>query len=362
MGLPADDVNLVLSPLHHSAPLRFAMGTLLAGGRVVVPGPFDPATVTAAIVEERPTSMFCVPAHLQRLFAHWDEQARPTSRRSGWSRTPVRRARTRSSGAWSRVPRRSTWEFYGSTEGQFTACRSEEWLERPGTLGRARPGRSMSVDDEGRIGAWCRLTRASATSAIPRRPPRPGGGSAFTVGDLGRVEEDGYVYLDGRREDLVISGGVNVYPAEVEQVLAELAGVEDVAVFGVDDGAGASGSVPRWSARSTTPPSTRTPASTWPPRSGPRSTTGSTRSPHADRQGRRLDLPDLMAGGGLMGFTTEELEAFRDIEVPDLLPEAPTCEAAVRRHQPRACGRRPCRPTSRTRPTGSTRRCSAPAS
>ena len=71
-GFAADDVNLVLSPLHHSAPLRFALGTLLAGGRVVAPGPFDPATVTAAIAEHRPTTMFCVPAHLQRLFAHWD--------------------------------------------------------------------------------------------------------------------------------------------------------------------------------------------------------------------------------------------------------------------------------------------------
>jgi long-chain acyl-CoA synthetase len=60
-------------------------------------------------------------------------------------------------------------------------------------------------------------------------------GPAFTVGDLGHIDEDGYVYLDGRREDLIITGGVNVYPAEVERVLAELPGVEDVAVFGVDD-------------------------------------------------------------------------------------------------------------------------------
>ncbi|WP_343050096.1 AMP-binding protein [Nocardioides ungokensis] len=71
-GFTDTDVNLVLSPLHHSAPLRFATGTILAGGRIVVPGPFDPATVTDAIERERPTSMFCVPTHLQRLFAHWD--------------------------------------------------------------------------------------------------------------------------------------------------------------------------------------------------------------------------------------------------------------------------------------------------
>ena len=92
-GFRADDVNLVLSPMHHSAPLRFAVGTLLAGGRVVVPGRFDPAVVTAAISEHRPTSMFCVPAHLQRLFAHWDVATRqpPTCRRSGWSPMPAHR-------------------------------------------------------------------------------------------------------------------------------------------------------------------------------------------------------------------------------------------------------------------------------
>ena len=76
-GFRADDVNLVLSPLYHSAPLRFAIGTALVGGRVVLPGPFDPAGVSAAIAAERPTTMFCVPTHLRRLFAHWDEVGVP---------------------------------------------------------------------------------------------------------------------------------------------------------------------------------------------------------------------------------------------------------------------------------------------
>src|SRR5512145_2076773 len=76
-GFTASDVHLVLSPLYHSAPLRFAVGTILAGGRIVVPGAFDPAEATRAIVEERPSSVFCVPAHLQRLFAHWDQVGVP---------------------------------------------------------------------------------------------------------------------------------------------------------------------------------------------------------------------------------------------------------------------------------------------
>ncbi|MBV9832536.1 MAG: long-chain fatty acid--CoA ligase, partial [Marmoricola sp.] len=239
-GFRSDDVNLVLSPLHHSAPLRFAVGTRLAGGRVVVPGPFDPATVTATIERERPTSMFCVPAHLQRLFAHWDEHGTPdlsSFRLVAHAGAPCP--------AWVKrrlveeFPGGSTWEFYGSTEGQFTACRSAEWLERPGTLGRARPGRTMSADPDGRL--WCVVPPharfsylgdpAKTAEAWKDTPDGP----AFTVGDLGRVDDEGYVFLDGRREDLVISGGVNVYPAEVERVLAELDGVEDVAVFGRDD-------------------------------------------------------------------------------------------------------------------------------
>lgn len=239
-GFTATDVHLVLSPLYHSAPLRFAVGTLLAGGEVVVPGPFDPATVTAAIVEHRPTTMFCVPTHLQRLFAHWDEVGVPdlTSFRAvahaGAACPPDVKHRL-----VELFPPGSTWEFYGSTEGQFTACRSEEWLERPGTVGRARPGRSLAVDEDGTI--WCTVPAHARfvywrdeekTAAAWRDTPA---GPAFTVGDLGRLDDDGYLFLDGRREDLVISGGVNVYPVEVENVLREHPDVREAAVFGVPD-------------------------------------------------------------------------------------------------------------------------------
>jgi long-chain acyl-CoA synthetase len=245
-GFTATDVNLVLSPLYHSAPLRFAMGTLLAGGRVVgleQQGHFDPAAVTATIGAERPTTVFCVPTHLQRLFDHWDalpEHERPDLscfRLVAHAGAPCPEHLKRR--LVDAFPPGSTWEFYGSTEGQFTACRSEEWLSHPGTVGRARPGRALRVDDDGVI--WCRVPdharfsyfgAPEKTAAAWRHTPE---GDEFTVGDLGRLDEEGYLHLDGRREDLVISGGVNVYPAEVENTLAGHPGISDVAVYGVPD-------------------------------------------------------------------------------------------------------------------------------
>jgi long-chain acyl-CoA synthetase len=239
-GFAADDVHLVISPLHHSAPLRFAMGTVLAGGRIVVPGRFDPAVVTQAIVRDRPTSMFCVPTHLQRLFAHWDRVGVPdlsSFRLVAHAGAPCPPALKRR--LVELFPDGSTWEFYGSTEGQFTACRSEDWLAHPGTVGRARPGRTLTTDDDGRI--WCAvpsharftyLGSPEQTAAAWRDTPA---GPAFTVGDVGRIDPGGWVHLDGRRTDLIISGGVNVYPLEVENALRGLTGVDDVAVFGVPD-------------------------------------------------------------------------------------------------------------------------------
>jgi long-chain acyl-CoA synthetase len=239
-GFEAADRHLVLSPLYHSAPLRFAIGTLLAGGDILVPGPFDPARAAEVVAEHRPTSTFCVPAHLHRLFAHLDDTAadldlscfRLVAHAGAPCPAPLKRR------AMAAFGPEVLWEFYGSTEGQFTACPSAEWEQRPGTVGRARPGRRLFVDD-GVI--WCVVPeharfsywRAPAkTASAWRQTPD---GAAFTVGDLGRLDGDGYLYLDGRREDLIISGGVNVYPLEVEQALGEHPEVSEVAVFGVAD-------------------------------------------------------------------------------------------------------------------------------
>ncbi len=206
----------------------------------MVPGRFDPARVSEAITRERPTTMFCVPAHLQRLFAHWDEVGTPdlsSFRLVAHAGAPCPDALKQR--LIEAFPDGSTWEFYGSTEGQFTACRSEEWVAHPGTVGRARPGRTLSTDPDGTL--WCtvpefaRFTYLHAPEKTAAAWRETAGGPAFTVGDHGRIDADGYVHLDGRREDLIISGGVNVYPAEVENTLNEVDGVAEVAVFGLDD-------------------------------------------------------------------------------------------------------------------------------
>lgn len=245
-GFDADDLDLVVSPIYHSAPLRFAIGTLLAGGSIAVLPSFDPGDLVDAVAGLRPTSMFCVPAHLQRLFAWLDEQGAPFEASSfrlvahagAPCPEPVRRRAHEVFGT------DVVWEFYGSTEGQFTACPAPEWVAHPGTVGRARPGRVVTADEDGQLWCavpeWARFTYWNApdkTRAVWKETPD---GPAFTVGDLGRVEE-GYVYLDSRREDLIISGGVNVYPAEVEAALEDAEGLIDLAVFGRDD--------PQWGQR-----------------------------------------------------------------------------------------------------------------
>ncbi len=236
-GFDAADVNLVLSPLYHSAPLRFGMGTLLAGGRMVVPGPFDPAAVTAAIEAERPTSMFCVPTHLQRLFAHWDEAGVPdlsSFRLVAHAGAPcpdggeATAGRAVPRGLDLGVLRLDRGPVHGLPERGVAGATRHRRPRPPGS--RALPGRRTAPS-----GVGCRSIARFSYFGDPEKTAAAWRGDAFTVGDLGRLDDDGYLYLDGRREDLIITGGVNVYPLEVENALREHPGVEDVAVYAVPD-------------------------------------------------------------------------------------------------------------------------------
>jgi long-chain acyl-CoA synthetase len=232
-GFEAGDVHLVCSPLAHSAPLRFSMGTLLAGGTVILLERFEAEAAAAAIAAERPTTTFMVPSHFQRLFALGGLPAMDCFRLAAHAGAPCSENLKRR--AIDLFPRGALWEFYGSTEGQFTVCSTDEWLARPGTVGRARRHRRMTADADGLL--WCRVPRYARFEywRAPEKTAQAWRGDAFTVGDLGEIDADGYVFLSGRRDDLIISGGVNVYPAEVERVLGQMRGVEQVVVFPVAD-------------------------------------------------------------------------------------------------------------------------------
>lgn len=232
-----DDVHLICSPMYHSVSLRFAAGTLLRGGSCYVVDRFD-AEVALQVLRGRhgpaPTTTFLAPAALARLLAASRAEEHFASLRllvhAGSPCTPALKEAAR-----ARLAPGVLWEFYGSTEGQFTVCSDEEWQAHPGTVGRARPGRSLSIDPDGTV--WCTAPSFArfqywgdeAKTAASWR------GDAFSVGDLGRLDAEGYLYLDGRRDDLIISGGVNVYPAEVEAQLDGTGGVRELCVVGLDD-------------------------------------------------------------------------------------------------------------------------------
>jgi long-chain acyl-CoA synthetase len=237
--------HLVVSPLYHSGPFRFAAVTVLTGGAVAVLPRFDVDAWLSALRTHRPTSLFCVPTHLHRLLSHPDFRAddlaslRLLAHAGAPCPVPLKER------VLEAAPEDAVWEFYGSTEGQFTVCPPDLWREAPGTVGRARPGHRLEVrsDDAqplpaGQVGAvWVHAPSHARWRYFddPERTAAAWDGDAFTVGDLGHLDRDGRLFLDGRPGDLVISGGVNVYPARVEQRLLALPAVAEAVVLGVPD-------------------------------------------------------------------------------------------------------------------------------
>ncbi|HJR45834.1 MAG TPA: AMP-binding protein [Actinomycetota bacterium] len=244
-GLTEDDIHLVCSPLAHSAPHRYAMRTLEAGGTVAIQSRFDPAETLAAIDLFNATTTFMVPTHLERILALGERTVRrhdlSSLRLLIHAGAPIRDETKRKT--IEMFPADSVWEFYGSTEGQATRISAAEWLRKPGSVGRPREGAEILITDEmgtvlasGEVGTvWIKDPRIEKFQywrdrAKTRRTWKAG---AFTVGDLGYLDENGYLFLAGRAHDTIITGGVNVYPQEVEGVLAQHPAVAEVVVYGM---------------------------------------------------------------------------------------------------------------------------------
>jgi long-chain acyl-CoA synthetase len=243
-GINADDAHLVCSPLAHSAPLRFSIRTLEAGGRVVVQPRFEAEETFAAIEMFGATTTFMVPTHLERILSlgrsALSRHDLSSLRVLAHAGAPIRENTKRM--AIDLFPEGSVWEFYGSTEGQATRISTEEWLRKPGSVGTANPGAEIVIagEDGARLGpnkvgeVWVRdpdgekfeYWRDRAKSRAAWR------GNAFSVGDLGHLDDDGYLFLSGRKHDTIITGGVNVYPQEVEAVLVTHPSVAEAVVFG----------------------------------------------------------------------------------------------------------------------------------
>ena len=237
--------HLVVGPLYHTGPLA-AVRALAAGIHVVVLGRFDAENVLRAIDTHRVETTVMVPTHFVRLLAL------PEDVRRRYDVSSLRMVtHTGASCPLDVKYKMIEWfgpvlrEAYGATEvGTTCTISSNEWLEHPGSVGRAvAPFRAVVVDEDGDDvppGTEGRLYFEDTTGRgiiYPGDPEktasahlRPG---VFTLGEIGYVTEDGYVYITDRFSDMIVSGGVNIYPAESEQVLLEHPDVADVAVIGV---------------------------------------------------------------------------------------------------------------------------------
>ena len=239
--------HLASGPLYHAGP-HAAVSLLLMGSPVVLVGRFDAEAVLTAIESHRIATTVMVPTHLVRLLSLPERRRKRAdvsslkmlSLTGSTCPMPVKRAIIDWLGPVVR-------EAYGASEsGIISYITSEEWLAHPGSVGRVQaPFRAVVLDDDGRecpIGRDGRLyfedgtgqgihyyKDPEKTSAAHLRP------GVFTLGDVGHVDRDGYLHITGRVTDMVISGGVNIYPAECERVLNAHPAVTDVVLFGQPD-------------------------------------------------------------------------------------------------------------------------------
>ena len=241
----ADNVHLTGSPLYHTAVLLFTTSSLHFGHTVVLMDRWTPERCLECIAQYRVTTTHMVPTQFHRLLAL------PDAVKARFDVSSLRHVIHAAAPCPVDVKRRMLawwgpviYEYYAASEGGGTLVTPDEWLRHPGTVGRAWPGSEIRVlDDAGNacppqqpgtvymaLGAQDFEYHGDRSKTAANR--RDG---FFTVGDVGYLDEDGYLFLCDRKTDMIISGGVNIYPAEVESVLLTHPAVADAAVFGIPD-------------------------------------------------------------------------------------------------------------------------------
>ncbi|SDH54005.1 AMP-binding protein [Pseudonocardia oroxyli] len=244
-GFDADSIYLCPAPLHHAAPAGWSLGVIRNGGTVVLLERFEPMACIRAIERFRVTHAQFVPTHFVRMLKLPEDvrsEAGITSLRvvvhaAAPCPADVKRAMIEWFGP-------KLWEYYSGSEGAgMTAISSQDWLDHPGSVGRAVMGQVHIVDEDGNVlprgevgSVYFSGGRRFAYFNDPDKTERAYDHRGWsTLGDMGRLDEQGYLYLADRRTDLIISGGVNIYPAEIEDALVMHPAVADVAVIGVPD-------------------------------------------------------------------------------------------------------------------------------
>jgi bile acid-coenzyme A ligase len=246
-GMCAGGATLVPGPLYHAGPFMTAWSQLLAGGRVILMARFDAERALALIELHRVDWVLFVPTMMQRIWRL------PEDVRGRFDLSSLRRVMC--TGAASPAWLKRAWigwlgperiyEAYGGTERiAGTMISGSEWLAHPGSVGRPTGGRKLRVLRED--GSECAPGEIGEIFMLP-----PGGrGSTYrylgaeakaagegweTIGDLGWLDEEGYLYIADRRTDMIVTGGANVYPAEVEAALDAHPAVRSSAVIGLPD-------------------------------------------------------------------------------------------------------------------------------
>ena len=249
IGLDGGGPHLVTGPLYHAAPLGYAFIDLQNGAPLVIMPRWDEHQALELIDERQVHNSHLVPTMFVRLLRLPDEE------RTGFDGSSLHTVlhgaapvsvpvKTRMIEWWGPV----LLEYWGASEGGVvTIVGSQDWLEHPGTVGRAVPSYEVfAADPEGnRLPAgengtlWCRNTVTDKVFEYHNAPEKTAGAflepGTYTIGDIGRVDAEGWVYLADRAANMIISGGVNIYPAEIEQVLVEHPAVLDAGVFGIPD-------------------------------------------------------------------------------------------------------------------------------